>query len=335
MFFANKVSQKKQQMVFPVKGLTVPIRAKERNLTLTPSVIQKDSFSEVAFRKSSLVNANTIKVGEISGCLRKSFLDRQDDAPFSIKDVISQDRAQLGKKAVEHMLGELHFSKDVDYSFRYKDFDCSFVADFLIDLDGELIVVEAKTVDCETTTPKRSWVRQINALAAIVSKTTGRDVKGKIIAVNINTGWHREFDILMEEETQNMMKKRVEAMINSLSYNTEPHAEIQSFCSTCNHKSHCTQYGTAQKLPKDITKMVEDIQLYTKQGVDIKNKRKLVHEFMSNNELDKAQAGDVLIQRVKPTTTLSIDASSLMKDHPMIYANYSDVKVTSGHIRFI
>ncbi len=233
--------------------------------------------------------------------------------PRSLQELIVLLKGNIGETLVEWGLeGAVNFRTQVEckgegvYSFIQPHID------FVVDFPMESVIVEVKTTNDVPDTIKESWYHQV-----MVQMGLSGIKRAKVIAMNLNTGDHREFDVLFSqlvfEETLKSMKQKWDR-IHTPGY--QPKGERSPLCSYCPYKMECKTLQTGNSLPAEIEAMAKRYQAILKEQKTLKEN---LRAFMEAASLNRACGTDVVIDIRRQSTGRYIDMELLRTQFPEAY----------------
>ncbi|WP_299548702.1 hypothetical protein [uncultured Helicobacter sp.] len=125
-------------------------------------VLEKESFESLGDR-SLYVGSS-----DISGCLRKSYLQKLANKEASIEQSIVFQRGHLAESLVKKGFGNLPFKKQ--YEVKSNDGTFKSHIDFLIENKEEAIIVECKSLSSSVESPYDSWVLQVQFQMSLLAQ---------------------------------------------------------------------------------------------------------------------------------------------------------------------
>ncbi len=244
--------------------------------------------------------------------------------PRSLQELIVLLKGNIGETLVEWGLGEvISFRQQVEcagegiYSF------VKLHIDFMVDFPNESIVVEVKTTNDVPDTIKESWYHQVMLQMGLSGAK-----RAKLIAMNLNTGHHKEFDVvfnqLVFEETLKSMKAKWDR-IHTPGY--IPKGEKSPLCAYCQFKNECSTLKTDNVLPDEVEVMAKRLK-------EIKKEAKILEEnlkaFMEAAEYERARGRDIVIDMPRRSSGQRVDTEKLKLSYPDVYkACLQDLKWSS------
>lgn len=298
-----------------------------------------------ALKKASQANLGDrtkyIGSSDIGGCLRKAYLDKINEVEYDLATLIRFQRGHLSEGIVETMLYGLKFKKQAEYTTKFEGFELKSHIDFLLEDRNEFVVVEAKSVNSEIDAAYPSWVLQVQYQLHLLKQSTKKPVRAFIIALNINTGWFKAFDIAYNESLANLALANAKQLIEALQSNTEPKASEQLYCGTCAHKNTCPLLNKGcESLNGDALQLAQRlIQLSAakKEAEKAYDEAKAeIEELMRTIQLTKVKVDDNVITLGKDSKSTTFDAKALQNSEPELYdelfAKYQKTSSRKGYL---
>lgn len=174
------------------------------------------------------------------------------------------------------------------------------------------------------------------SIAFAAKKYPNVDVRGYVVAINVNTGWHETFEIKPNSMLRDISLQRANTLAEALVSKIEPEAEVQLYCSKCDFKANCPAVTklTQNTLPEDVQKVVEYIAEKAYVEKEIKAAKKQLEEFFEATGMKYAKAGDKTVSYHTNSGKETIDIQLLKAMYPDIYEQvkcrdkgYSYIKV--------
>ena len=298
-----------------------------------------------ALKKASQENlgdrSKYIGSSDIGGCLRKAYLDKISEAEYDLATLIRFQRGHLSEGIVETMLEGLKLQKQAEFATNFEGFELKSHIDFLLEDRNEFVVVEAKSVQSEIDAAYPSWVLQVQYQLNLLKRNTHKPVRAFIIALNINTGWFKAFDIDYNESLANLALANAKQLIEALQTQIEPKASEQLYCGTCAHKATCpllnkgceSLSGDALQLAQRLTQL----SAAKKEAEKAYDEAKAEMEgLMRSLNLAKVKVDDNFITLGKDSKSTTFDAKALQSSEPELYeelfAKYQRTSSRKGYL---
>lgn len=281
--------------------------------------LNKESFESLGDR-SLYVGSS-----DISGCLRKSYLQKLASKEVSIEQSIVFQRGYLAEDLVKKGFGNLPFREQ--YEVKSSDGYYKSHIDFLIENGKEAIVVECKSVSNSVESPYDSWVLQVQfQMALLAQEKKDKNISACIVAVNVNNGWHEFFWIEPNAVLQKLAMQKAKELRNALELQIEPKAEAQSYCGVCPFNSDCplrlqgcsqiseALEGEAQEIVtlNETTKVLNE---------KLDSLKKSFVEKLNGLEIKKFSINNKIISLAGGTTSTQLDTNAWKQANPEGFEN--------------
>lgn len=287
----------------------------ERNL---PKVLKEESIASLGDRKQYVGSS------DVGGCLRKSYLDKVRDTEYDMATLIRFERGHLSEGIVRKMLTGLEVQEQVEVKGMVHGFGLKSHIDFMLENKDECVVVEAKSVGSSITEPYSSWVLQVQYQLHLLKINRNKPVRAYIIAIDLNSGWFKTFEVAYNETLAQMALRRATQLINAIKQNQEPDAEEQLYCSMCPHKADCPLMNAG------VVEVQGDMQQLARELADLNNQKKelekvldakkaKMEEFMRTAKIQKVRAENNFISLTNDLSYSSIDTKVLKQEEPELY----------------
>lgn len=300
-----------------------------------PKALKKSSEQSLGDR-STYVGSS-----DIGACLRKAYLDKTEQTSYDLETLIRFQRGHIAESIVETMLDGLNVEKQVEFKTDFEGFELKSHIDFLLPNSSDFTIVEAKSVQSEIDTPYPSWVFQVQYQLHLLKLNTKKPVRAFVIALNVNTGWHKVFEVAYNENLANLALNNAKKLVEALQTQTEPEAKEQLFCGVCPHKANCPL------LNKGCQTLNEDVLMLGKKLVELNSKKKELEkaleetksefeELMKSLSLSKVKIDENFVSLSKDSSSVSFDAKALKESEPALYgelfAKYQKITKRKGYI---
>ncbi len=252
---------------------------------------------------------------EILACEEAMFLSKikKLKKPRTLQELIVLLKGNIGENLVEWGFGEaLKYDNQVeclgsgDYAFIKAH------ADFVVHFPLESIVVEVKTTNDIPDSIRESWFHQVQVQMGLLGLK-----RGKVIAMNLNTGHHAEFDVIFNqlifETTLISMKEKWDRLHMP---NYQPVGTKSALCAYCPFKLECETLKTDNLLPDDVESMAIRAKALKK---EIKVLEENVKAFMQVAGFERARGKDIVIDMPRKSKGKRVDVAKLKLLYPDIY----------------
>lgn len=236
----------------------------------------------------------------------------------SLKELIVLLKGNIGESLVEWGLGEAIIEPQVECKGSGEYAFIKAHADFVVvvNKDGAKIIIEVKTTNSVPETIRESWFHQVQVQMGLSGVK-----RAKLFAMNLNTGEHKEFDVLFNqivfENTLKLIKEKWDR-IHQPDY--VPKGECGPLCASCPFKLECNTLKTDKELPDEIAAMAKRLK-------EIKKEQKLLEENikafmdMASYNRAKSQKQDVIIDISPRSGYEQTDFVKLRFEYPEVYKN--------------
>lgn len=309
------------------------------------AVLSADEFKEYSVKimaesaKESTKNelgdrSSYIGASDIGGCLRKAYCSKMyTGIEFPLETHIRFERGHIAERIVAKMLSKLGPIAQYETQGMLDDFMLKAHVDFLVKGEKEWIYVECKTVSGPIKEIYPEWRLQCQfGMGLVMANNPGVKVRCLIIAMDVDTGWLRAFDLEPNAIEFEVALLRAGTLITALKTGNEPKAEQENYCSSCLFKSSCPglMYGKKADLPASLNKAAHIIKRYKSHEKVIKRMTDMIKEFMVTANLNTGVADTLIVQcrDMKGKTTFNKDLFEefLNKEHPEM--SYTDFTTT-------
>lgn len=288
-----------------------------------PEVLAKDTASSLGDR-SKYIGASDIG----SSCLRKAYLSKQQKVEHSIAQHIVFERGHIAEELVKKMIKGTPVQEQVEAVGRTSNgFPIKAHIDFVVDFGRECVVIEAKSTSVEVDEPYESWVLQTQLQMGLLKKqcdSHGKKIRGYIIAINVNTGWYKTFEVQPNQVLLNLAMSKANQLAESLVSKQCPDGEEQLYCSKCPFKGDCDAItkGAVEQLPDDVKMIVEKIKSLSSVEKEIKSLKSQLKDFMEATEKKRVKSNDFTVSLVNVKGKKTVDTKLLQAEMPDIYRQY-------------
>ncbi len=279
---------------------------------------------------------------DIGQCFKKSYLSKTIGEEHSLKQLLIFQRGHIAEGIIRDGLSnnpqaKIDFKEQVEVEG--KD-DISFIKthiDFVVDFPKEKLVIECKTISSPlpNNKPRESWLYQVQLQMALLKQTTNKNVRGKIVAFNLNSGEALEFDVDFNQSLCDIAIKRAKSLWQSVQSKTEPDGEVGDLCAYCPFKGKCnTLRKSAENLPNDVVAAVDRLDELKPLIQEEKAIKDNIKAFMSAANMKKGLAGKHTISISERNGRDTVDINALKNSYPEIAkkviskgSSYSTLKV--------
>jgi len=271
--------------------------------------------------------ADYIGASDVAGCLLSSYLGKKNPIEHSLKKILIFERGHIAERIIEKALK----SKGLNYTTQYEVIDeVSSVPvkahlDFVIETKKEIVVLETKTTNRTLEMPYSSWVLQIQFQMGLLKKTTNKNVRGYIIALDLNSGSLMEFPVEFDENLFSIAINKAEKLAEAMLTDEAPEPEEQLYCSSCPFKGQCPLFSEIkEEIENDeILFSIEKLKELEAQKKEIEAHIKVIkadlEAFFKEKGLNKAKVGDFVVSISSDSSYVTIDTTKIKKDRPDLY----------------
>lgn len=282
-----------------------------------PKVLAVDTANSLGDR------SKYIGASDIGSCLRKGYLSKTNKVEHDIAQHIVFERGHIAEGIVAKMLRGTPYREQVEVKGKASnDFDIKVHIDFVVDFGAECVVIEAKSTSSEVDEPYESWILQVQMqMGLLQSQCKGKKVRGYVIAINVNTGWFKSFEILPNKALFDVAMANANTLANALVNRQEPEAQLELYCSKCVFKADCPaiRNASAEDLPNEIKEVVKKIAGKTAIEKEIKSLKKQLQEFMEATGIKIAKADANTVSLVTRKGKKTVDTELLKEFDPELY----------------
>ncbi len=298
-----------------------------------PKVLAAETASSLGDR------SKYIGASDIGSCLRKAYLGKVQHVEHDIAQHIVFQRGHIAEELVAKMLHGTPYKTQVEVTGKAENgYDIKAHIDFVVDFGAECVVVEAKSTSIPVEDPYDSWILQVQMqMGLLKSQCDGKSVRGYVIAIDVNTGWFKTFEVLPNKVLFEIAMKNANILAEALKKNEEPEPEIQLYCSKCPFKGTCSAISNLEcetDLPKDVVAAIMRLASKSKLEKEIKEEKKLIQGFFEAVGLKQAKVRDKIVTLMTMRGKKAVDIDLLKNVAPDIYSKvecydrgYSFIKV--------
>lgn len=206
------------------------------------------------------------------------------------------------KKAFEGN-GFENFSEQVEVAGLGDDKFLKAHLDFVAHFEKEDVLIEVKSTGSLIDTPRESWIHQTMYGIGLARMNGMKINRGYIVAMDLNTGNVKIFNILFDENIFEMCLNEARHLYNLLK-NKDLSAcktKISPLCSSCSFSKECSAFGGEKTLSLGMSEG-QDFLTFAKVNEDIKslnNAKKTLQSklssFFRNTEVKKVIVGNKII----------------------------------------
>ncbi|EOB1664748.1 PD-(D/E)XK nuclease family protein [Campylobacter upsaliensis] len=283
-----------------------------------PKALKKASLQSLGDR------ASYVGSSDISSCLRKAYLDKTSENDYDLTTLIRFQRGHIAEGIVKVMLDGLNPISQLELNSSYEGATLKAHIDFSLENKDEIVIVEVKSVSTTVSEPYLSWNLQVQYQMAMLSKSKSKNIRAFVVAINVNTGWFKSFEIERNEALTQIAFEKAKKLSLALQSRVEPEAEIQLFCGVCPYKATCPlMLKGANELNGELLSVAQSLILLNAKKKELESeldeKKAILEEYMRSHNAKKLQVNDSFITLSNDTTSTSFDTKALQKDNPDLY----------------
>lgn len=283
-----------------------------------PKALKKASLQSLGDR------ASYVGSSDISSCLRKTYLDKTSENDYDLTTLIRFQRGHIAEGIVKVMLDGLNPISQLELNSSYEGATLKAHIDFALENKDEIVIVEVKSVSTTVSEPYLSWNLQVQYQMAMLAKSKSKNIRAFVVAINVNTGWFKSFEIERNEALTQIAFEKAKKLSLALQSMVEPEAEIQLFCGVCPYKATCPlMLKGANELNGELLSVAQSLILLNAKKKELESeldeKKAILEEYMRSHNAKKLQVNDSFITLSNDTTSTSFDTKALQKDNPDLY----------------
>lgn len=283
-----------------------------------PKALKKASLQSLGDR------ASYVGSSDISSCLRKTYLDKTSENDYDLTTLIRFQRGHIAEGIVKVMLDGLNSISQLELNSSYEGATLKAHIDFALENKDEIVIVEVKSVSTTVSEPYLSWNLQVQYQMAMLAKSKSKNIRAFVVAINVNTGWFKSFEIERNEALTQIAFEKAKKLSLALQSRVEPEAEIQLFCGVCPYKATCPlMLKGANELNGELLSVAQSLILLNAKKKELESeldeKKAILEEYMRSHNAKKLQVNDSFITLSNDTTSTSFDTKALQKDNPDLY----------------
>ncbi|EAI6218835.1 Dna2/Cas4 domain-containing protein [Campylobacter upsaliensis] len=283
-----------------------------------PKALKKATLESLGDRKEYIGSS------DIAGCLRKAYLDKTNDIEHDLATLIRFQRGHIAEGIVKVMLDGLNPISQLELNSSYEGATLKAHIDFALENKDEIVIVEVKSVSTTVSEPYLSWNLQVQYQMAMLAKSKSKNIRAFVVAINVNTGWFKSFEIERNEALTQIAFEKAKKLSLALQSRVEPEAEIQLFCGVCPYKATCPlMLKGANELNGELLSVAQSLILLNAKKKELESeldeKKAILEEYMRSHNAKKLQVNDSFITLSNDTTSTSFDTKALQKDNPDLY----------------
>lgn len=287
--------------------------------------IQKNLPRVLAEKTASTLGDRSTYIGasDVGSCLRKGYLAKQQKVEHDIAQHIVFERGHIAEELVALMLKGTPYKQQIEVVGQANNgFPIKAHLDFVVEDKRECIVIEAKSTSTPVEAPYESWILQIQMQMGLLSQKCKKNIRGYVIAIDVNTGWFKAFEALPNKVLFDTAMTNANTLAKALVSKQEPEATVELYCSKCAHKGNCPAVtnANAQELPNEVQKIVDFVAQKSLVEKEIKVAKSQLIDFFEATNTKVAKAGDKTVSLVRKKGGVGIDKELLKTVAPDVYA---------------
>lgn len=285
---------------------------------LKESKTLKQSSDELGDR-SSYIGAS-----DIGSCERKAVLSKLQPQDNPLEKLMVFIRGHLGETIVAEVMEAAGYKYSTQETLVHPDYP--FIKahlDFMFRAGNKVRALEIKTVSNIPSEPYQTWVDQVTyQLGLLRLNYPEADIKGLVLAINLNTGELQEYEIEENPAYFNILVEKAQTLFNKIEQKTTENleTEVALLCAFCPFKDSCPEFtGDEQNVSEDLKRDVEQYKELSKQEKSIKKEKDAIKDELINIIGSGVLKFDGNKVTVKETTRTSVDSKKLKKEFSEVY----------------
>lgn len=231
----------------------------------------------------------------------------------SLNQLIVLLKGNIGENLVEWGFGKaISFKGQIECEGKGEYNFIKAHADFVVHFPNESVVVEVKTTNDVPDTARESWRAQVQLQLGLLGLK-----RGKIFAMNLNTGHYSEYDVEFNQLSFEMILKSIKEKWDRIHQpGTVLKGTKSALCGYCQYKLECKTLKSDNVLPVDVEVMALKSKAFKK---EIKILDENVKAFMQAAGYERAKGKEVVIDIRTNTSSKRVDINKLKQLYPEIY----------------
>jgi len=279
---------------------------------------------------------------DVGQCPKKSYLSKTVGETHELKQLLIFERGHVAEGIVRNGLlnnpSKVPFKEQVEVSGLTPN--TKFIKthiDFVVEFPNEYVVVECKTISSPLLdgVPRESWIYQVQLQLGLLKQRSKKQVRGLIVAFDLNSGDAFEFDVEFNEILYNVAIQRADRLWQAVQSREEPRGEISDLCAFCAFSQQCnTLQSNGIKMPKEVEAIASRVKELSSIEKEIKVSKQNLKAFMETANCKKAIGKNITLSMINRKGTPKVSLGELKKKYPEIVSNvtidsqgYSYVKV--------
>ena len=221
---------------------------------------------------------NYIGASELSQCPRRITMQRKYPVQYPSEMLLRMERGHQCEDLLHKVFkaADAVYDRQVEIRHPVEPIRCHIDFLFYSDSNGKscMNVLEVKSVASmpPDLRPRESWENQLYAIMGLLKERypMGREIKGSIAAVNMNTGETRFWNsYTYDKASYNYLFSKAIHILSALDGQEKPRSEPSALCSFCDFRDDCPSFACDPvNLPDDVHQMLEQYSMLS----DVKNK---------------------------------------------------------------
>jgi len=270
-----------------------------------------------------------VGASDIGHCLEKSFLSKTIGETHDLKQQVIFQRGHIAegiiKNGFQNNPAELKFQEQVEVTGEDTDGFIKGHIDFVVEFPNEVVVVECKTFSSPLPNgePRESWRHQVQLQIGLLKKKTSKICKrGKIIAMNINSGEVFEFDVIFNEALYKIAQKRANILWNAVLSKVAPQGEVSDLCGYCSFKTQCqTLRKNGIQMPKEIEEIAKRVKQHRELETQIKKDKENLKAFLEAIGTKRAVGDNIVLSLMEKKGAERVSKAELLEKYPDVANN--------------
>lgn len=280
-----------------------------------------------------------VGASDASGCPRKAIMGKRN--PGGTHTLAAMIRMLRGHLA-ENILVTAYRQAGITFWHQYELVPTNFPGPCRIHPDliveevagetGTLEVQEIKTTEGIPSQPYDSWVRQLNLqMGALRQADPGKLVKGKVVAMDLNTGQAKEYPIDFDPQLFEFTKGRIGLIWQALQDGTPDPLPCEKgpLCGWCGFAGNCPALdhpaGLIQlPIEEYLLKILELREVKNSAEKELDRTTALINGILDEQGIEQAMGGSLMVKRL-PRKKNGLDLELLKAEQPGIFETYRKV----------
>lgn len=283
-----------------------------------------------------------------TGCLRKSYLDVVSPKEITTQQAFIFERGHQLENMIRKGLngygfkeystiqeaqkaGGLNLLHQLEVRGKEKfDFLLAHIDFVFCKKDGTIMVAEIKSAGVLPEQPWASHLSQLELQMWLLNQEFEIPVTGVIVYHNWETGKSVQFEITRTKTNLSNSVKKAAKLWNAFLNKNEPEAEIQLYCSSCQHKGSCPALKPEAIMENEE---IQDLIARAKEGLQKEKEAKKIKAdlmaILKASGLKSAKIGDYVVSLVSVQGRAILPIGKIKKEHIDIYE--SQVEISNGY----